>query len=398
MFATPEGRNRVRIGMLLMGNTYPPDIRIAKEAKVLLGDGHEVFLLCTDKDGKPPAEKVDGVEVRRYGRPGRIASKVSAAVNYATWRSPAWEREIARFVRENGIEALHVHDLPAVASAVAVARKAGIPVVADMHENYPAAITFWDRKGLPKLLQTPARYRAYERRILPVVDRVVAVVDEARDRIIALGAKPERVVVFTNVDEDAPADARWAPDRSTFTIAYAGGFGPHRGLETLARAFVSVRERVPNARLLLMGAGDGESALRELVVALGISDDTEFTGWIGLAEMRRRLAAASVGVVPHERNEHTDSTVPHKLFQYMAMGLPLVVTDCAPLKRIVEETGAGRVARSGDPASLAEAIVQLADENAAEEVSRRGIEAVERRYNLRVEGEHLTSMYRGLAT
>ncbi len=382
--------------MLLIGGTYPPDIRVAKEANVLLDAGHEVFLLCSAKDGRPSAEMIDDVRVTRYSRAGLVASKLSAVVNYTTWRMPAAERDIRSFVSENHLEALHVHDLPAVASAVAVGRSLGIPVVADLHENYPAAVSFWNRRGLPKLLQTPARYRRYERQILPECTRVVTVVDEARDRIIALGVSPERVSVFTNVDEDIPADVRWTPNPDTFTVAYAGGFGPHRGLETLARAFVTVRARVPYARLLLMGAGDGESALRELVTALRISDATVFTGWIGLSEMRRRLASSSVGVVPHERNEHTDSTVPHKLFQYMAMGLPLVVTDCAPLKRIVDETGSGRVAHAGDPASIAEAIIALADREAAEAASRAGVEAVARRYNLRVEGAHLTDLYAGL--
>jgi glycosyltransferase involved in cell wall biosynthesis len=225
---------------------------------------------------------------------------------------------------------------------------------------------------------------------------VITVVEEARERIISLGVDPERVSVFTNVDEDIPVDVSWRPDPGVFTVAYAGGFGPHRGLENLARAFVIVRERVENARLLLMGAGDGESSLRETVVALGISGDTEFTGWIGLDEMRRRLVASDVGVVPHERNEHTDSTVPHKLFQYMAMGLPLVVTDCAPLERIVDQTGCGRVARAGNVDSIAEAIIALSDRGAALNASRAGVEAVRTRYNLRVEGVHLTDLYAGL--
>lgn len=382
--------------MLLMGGTYPPDIRVAKEAKVLLGAGHEVFLLCSDKDKRPLSEPVEGVQVRRYRhKQGFAVSKVSAAVNYASWRSPLWEAEIADFVADTGAEVLHVHDLPAVASALAVARKRGIPVVYDMHENYPAAVDFWPRGRLAKALQTPGRYTAYERSAVTSVDRVVTVVDESSERVVSLGASPQRVTVFTNVD-DTDAAAVWAPTEP-FTVAYAGGFGPHRGIDTLVRAMPAVREQVPGARLVLMGAGKGESELRELVVALGIADAVEFTGWVDLDTMRARLAAASVGAVPHLANAHTDSTVPHKLFQYMAMGLPIMVTDCAPLARIVRETGSGTVATSGDPDSLAEAIVALADPEAARAASQAGVAAVQTRYNLRVEGEALVALYDGLA-
>jgi glycosyltransferase involved in cell wall biosynthesis len=387
----------VRIGMLLMGGTYPPDIRVAKEAKVLLGAGHEVFLLASDRDGRPAEETVEGVQVRRYrAKAGFAASKSAAAVTFATWRSPLWVRAIGDYVDANGIEALHVHDLPGVASALAVGRKRGIPVVFDMHENYAAAVGFWPRTSAARLFQTPARYRAYERDAVRSVDRVVTVVDESRDRVVALGAQPEKVVVFTNVDDVSAAPA-WKPDISAFRIAYAGGFGPHRGIDTLIRALPLVRSRVPDARLVLMGAGEGESELRELAVAQQVSTAIDFTGWVGLDEMRRRLAEASVGVVPHERSEHTETTVPHKLFQYMAMGLPLVVTDCAPLARIVRETGAGRIAVAGDPRSLADAIVELATPSAADEASAAGVRAVQTRYNLEVEGAHLTHMYAGLA-
>lgn len=382
--------------MLLMGGVFPPDIRVAKEADVLLGGGHDVFLLASDKDGRPVEENIGGLEVRRYpARAGRLESKRSALVTYATWVSPLWEREIDRFVEHNGLQALHVHDLPAVASALRVAERHKIPVVFDMHENYPAAVEFWPRGLGARLLQTPARYRSYERDAVRAADRVVTVVDESRQRVIGLGADPLRVIVFTNVD-DAEAAPKWAPAGGAFTVAYAGGFGPHRGIDSLVRAMVSVRESVPGARLVLMGAGEGESALKALAEELLPPQAVEFTGWIGLDEMRRRLASAHVGVVPHLANEHTSSTVPHKLFQYMAMGLPIVVTDCAPLARIVRETGAGRVAHAGDPQSLAREIIALADPGSAKKASQAGLRAVLERYNLKFEGERLLELYAGL--
>jgi len=60
------------------------------------------------------------------------------------------EESIDRYVLDNGLDVLHVHDLPAVASALSVARRRGIPVVYDMHENYPAAGRLLaERRGRP---------------------------------------------------------------------------------------------------------------------------------------------------------------------------------------------------------------------------------------------------------
>ena len=379
-----------------MGHQYPPDIRVDKEARVLLEAGHDVFLLASDKGSNVRAENVDGVEVRRYPKPALVRSKVSAAVSLMTFHSPVWEQEIDAFVEQTGAEALHVHDLPAVADALAVARRRGLPVVFDSHENYPAAVAQWTRAPLVRTAHSPARFAAYERRAVKGVDRILTVVDESRDRFIGMGKAPKDVFVFTNVD-DVEARRLWAPTPGEFTIAYAGGFAAHRGLESLLRALALVAERIPDARLILMGSGPSESSLRELAVALKVAHRVEFTGWIELDEMRARLASSSVGVVPHVRSPHTDSTIPHKLFQYMAMGLPVVVTDCAPLARIVSETGAGTVAKSEDPVSLAEAIITLADPETASAASDAGVRAVAERYNLEVEGRSLVALYAGLS-
>ncbi len=385
--------------MLLMGGTYPPDIRVEKEAKILSAAGHEVFLLTSDKDGRPTQEQIGPIAVRRYpARAGFVASKLSALATLTTWRSPLWESAIARYVHDESIEALHVHDLPAVASALAVGRRLGIPVAYDMHENYPAAVGYWNRTTAARLFQTPARYRAYERHAVNGVDRVVAVVDESLERIVGtLGVKPENVFIFGNVD-DVDEALDWAPaPGAPFTVAYAGGFGPHRGIDTLIRALPVLRETVPDARLLLMGAGNGEGELHALAESLGLTDAIEWTGWIDGESMRKRLVTVSVGTVPHLRNDHTDSTVPHKFFQYMAMGLPVMVCDCAPLARIVRETGAGTVARAGDPVDIARALAELVDEPTAHAASVAGKRAVAERYNLTTEGRNLAAMYEGLS-
>jgi glycosyltransferase involved in cell wall biosynthesis len=379
--------------MLLMGGTYPPDIRVEKEARVLAEAGHEVFLLTSNKDGRPAEESLPPLEVRRYGhRMPWARSKAEAAVNLATWRNMGWKRAITDFVRAEGIDALHVHDLPAVKVGVEVARGAGIPVVFDMHENYPAAVNFWQRSTAARIAQTPERYRDYERWAVAAVDRVVCVVDEAAERARELGAPADSVVVFGNVD-DCTAGGTWKGTDHPLAITYAGGFGPHRGIDTLVRAFAKVHVHTPDARLVLMGSGDGESELRELVVAHGLRGCVEFTGWVDDTTMRVNLAKATIGVVPHAKNEHTDSTVPHKLFQYMCIGLPVVATNCAPLERIVQETGAGRVAIAGDDNSLAEAILELAEPAVAQAASEAGRVAVAERYSLAHEGSVLAGMY-----
>ena len=112
--------------------------------------------------------------------------------------------------------------------------------------------------------------------------------------------------------------------------------------------------------------------------------------------MRDRLSRVSVGTATFTRSAHTDTMLPHKLFQYMAMGLPVVVTDCKPVERFVTETGAGEVAKSGDPSSLAQALARMADPERAAAASEAGKRAVRQQYNLDIEGKQLVALYDGL--
>jgi glycosyltransferase involved in cell wall biosynthesis len=106
-----------------------------------------------------------------------------------------------------------------------------------------------------------------------------------------------------------------------------------------------------------------------------------FTGRLPNDAALRAVAQADVGVVPHLANESWNTTVPNKLFDYMAAGVAVVTSDAAPCRRIVMETGSGTVYKSGDPADLARAIEALMSETARAACGRAGRAAVLDRYN-----------------
>lgn len=383
----------MRIGMLLIGGVFPPDIRVRKEAGLLMRAGHEVHLLTTDRDGRAPLEDVDGVTVHRYAsRAPWLASKLSAVVSLLTWEHPVVRREIERYVDEVRPDVIHCHDLAAVHTAIGVARRRGLPVVYDMHENYADAIRNWKRRPAARLFQTPARYERYERWALTHADAAVTVSDEMAVRARGLGAAADRLVVFGNVD-DYDGSLMWAGPSDRFMVAYAGGFGAHRGIDVLIEAFARVQEADASARLVIMGRGPGEADLRALAERLLPAEAYEFTGWVDNDEMRARLAASSVGVVPFRRVVQTESAAPHKLFQYMSMGLPMVVTDCAGLRRVAEEGGGGLVARADDPVDLAGRLLEVRDPAVARRLSAAGIEATRTLYSIEEVGRGLLGLY-----
>lgn len=403
----------MNVCMLLRGS-FPPDVRVRKEATALLEAGHDVRLLCPAAD-RPSAERVDGIDVRRLGDVeayDTIRGLARAGRFLVTGRHPGWEQALRTTLDAWPVDVVHVHDLPLVGTALAVHDDVdGPPVVADLHERYPAASRQWrgprsaidptDVEAiLTRALFPVRRLERFERQAVRRADATLAVVEEARQHYVACGADPGDVHVVSNtVDlerfDASSTDPPAVPDGPL--LSYVGTLsGRHRGLETAIDAMAHLDDR--DAHLLLVGAGSHEATLRECVDDRGLADRVTFTGWVEFDRVPAYMAASDVGLVPHRDTPHTATTVPHKLFQYMAAETPVVCSDVRPLARILGETGAGTCFAAGDPAALADAVASLLDDpSRSAACGRRGRAAVECEYNWARDADRLRDVYAGLA-
>ena len=174
MWPLHDGKTAVRIGMVLKGKIPPADIRVEKEAMTLMSEGHEVHLLLERGAGDKEIENVGGIDFFRGIKMGRVRETWHRYTFSFTFRDPMWRNAIRDFAISRRIEVLHVHDLPLVGEAVAVADELGIPVVADMHENYPGGLQVWyTSRFKKKTIYNFKRWARYEREILGRADAVV---------------------------------------------------------------------------------------------------------------------------------------------------------------------------------------------------------------------------------
>lgn len=394
----------MRIGMIL-DKPFPPDPRVANEARSLVRAGHEVVLLCLRFDDTTPREEVwEGVRLRRVRMGRGFYKKASALALSAPFYFDAWRRALRTFASDERLDALHVHDLPLLRVGLEAARGARIPLVADLHENYPAAVAgyAYANRFPGRLLISPARWRRYEEQWLAQADRIIVVVEEAAERLRDAGIPGARVSVVSNtvdVDEfegfprDAALEARIS---AHFSAVYLGGFDRHRGLDTALAATKLLSRDDPEFRLILVGDGATRSELETESRRLGLIDRVSFEGYQSFARFPSYVAGARVALIPHRRSEHTDTTIPHKLFHYMLLERPVVASDCRPLERILRETQAGSVFRSGSPEDLARAISVYRDPTLAAETGRRGRRAVIERFNWERSAATLLELYAGL--
>jgi len=380
----------MKIGMILERDfpTTPPDIRVEKEAQSLIRGGHQVELLSLKIRSTKNQERINEVKVFRVPIDMHCIRdwNASSVEQYFHSENSPWVDATTKFISDRKIDVLHVHDLPLVWSAAHSAARKGIPVVFDMHEIYPPMVQFmrpktqngWD----------PAKWVAeYEAECLEMVDKIIVVVDESKKRLLTKGIPEDRIAVVMNTEDIKNMKSHrhnrtWCQNlKDRFLVTYVGTFGEIRGLDTLLYAVKSLENEIP-IHLLLVGGAYNQPELERIAKEENIEDRVTITGWVDFKEIPNYVSMSDVCVVPHVKNEFTDATIPHKLFQYMLLGKPVIVSNAAPLKRIVEDCSCGLVFPAGDIGSLSSAILDLAvSEEKRERMGQNGLRVAFTNYN-----------------
>jgi glycosyltransferase involved in cell wall biosynthesis len=257
----------------------------------------------------------------------------------------------------------------------------------------------WDYQGFSIvnfLVRNPSIIRTVERVSVRQCDHVVAVVEESRTRLMSLGVDPARISLVINTPTsarlvDSPRVSGVGVSRGprSLTILYLGLLEWARGIETAIRAIPLVRKRLPQVKLVIVGSGRHEAHFKQVVAQLELQDSVQFLGWLDYTKAIEVIKECDIGLVPHHATESWNTTIPNKLFDYMSMGKPVIVSNAKPTERIVREESCGLVFEDQNAEDLSRVILELQHESVREEMGRNGREAVATKYNWAVDEERL---------
>ena len=392
----------MKIGVVFDGD-YPWDVRVWKVASSLMDRGHETHLVCRNLARRPEEEALDGLRIHRLR--SLSGAKLNALTTFPAFLNPVWIGRIAEVVRAHGIEVIIVRDLPLALAAVAVGGRYGVPVILDMAENYPAMlrdVQQFERFRLQNVVvRNPLLARIVERIATRLVDHVVVVIEEARDRLIRARVPADRISIVRNTPkvELATFPAAWgtpACDTTKLTAVFVGGLEPMRGLEAALGMFAAAMSRVPELRLTIIGDGRWRCDLEAQAGALGVGDYVTFAGRRDYQRALFEVERADIGLIPHRVTAHTNSTIPNKLFEYMLLGKPVLATAMAPVRRLLEEARCGMVYQTREEG--VEALVRLRDKTVRRRLGENGRRAVLERYRWDHDGATLVAALERLAT
>lgn len=210
---------------------------------------------------------------------------------------------------------------------------------------------------------------------------IVAVSNGIAGEVARLYGRTDSVVIANGVD-----CTRFVPcDRTTTLhelgldpdcryICFVGNLAPWQGLGPLIEAMAMVVMQCRDARLLIVGAGDEEAALRKKVRDFGVEKECLFIGSVPNSRVPAFISAATVCVAPFERrrNEKTGLS-PLKLYEYMACARAIVTTLIPGVDEIIRDSEGGVLVPPDDPAALAGAMVErLSDPQGSDAIGNKG--------------------------
>src|SRR6218665_1493401 len=262
---------------------------------------------------------------------------------------------------------IHAHSpvLNAVA-AIKVGRALGIPVVYEVR-------AFWEDAAVDHgtTREGSLRYRltrAMETRALKQVDHVFTICEGLRADIVARGIPAAKVTVIPNAVDIENFEPGGQPDAALkaqlglsgcTVLGFIGSFYAYEGLDLLMDALPTLLAQRPDVRVLLVGGGPQDEALKAQALRLGVADKVVFTGRVPHSEVNRYYDLVDVLVYPRHSMRLTELVTPLKPLEAMAQGRVLVASDVGGHRELIQDGKTGVLFKAGSAQALADATQRM---------------------------------------
>ena len=356
----------MRIGMIL-DYTFPPDPRVENEAQALIDSSHDVFLFCLKYGNEPKEENIQGIEVRRY-KSNKLEYKLSALAYTVPLYTNLMADKITHFLDNNKIEALHIHDIKIAGAVFKSNKKKSLPTVLDLHDNMPEVMKLYPHlnKFPGKYIIKPSVWKKREAEFIEKSDKVITVSPEFIEEIKGRGTieKDKLVLVPNTVRESFYKEAEIDSNilnryKDNLVILYLGDTHLRGGLQTAILAIKELSKSIPTIKLVIVGTNSTDVILKKQVVDLSIQEFVDFEGWQNVKLFPSYIESSSICISPLHRNIQHDVAYANKIFQYMSLGKPLLVSDAIAQKKLINKIGSGLVHKAEDSKDFENKVLEL---------------------------------------
>ncbi len=388
-----------RAGMVVF-SSYPADPRPRRAAEALLKEGMSIDLICEAEDKLPRKERVGNLEITRIPIRHFRGGVVSYAYQYASFI--AWSAAIlARRMPRRRYDLVYVHNMPDILVLSALLPKLfGAKVILDQHDPMPELMT--TIFGMTDNSIPVRVIRLLEKWSIGRADLVITVNEACRKIFSERSCRAEKIAVIMNCPDPeifpsrVPESYSLPAPEAPFVVMYHGSLVERNGLDLAVDAVARIVETVPNLELRVYGRSTPYlEQVMQNVNRLGLDKYVRYLGPRQLEQLPKEIECCDVGVIPNHRNTFTDINTPTRIFEYLALGKPVIAPGTKGIRDYFGDESLFFF-ESGDAADLARAITLVAlHRDEARHVAKRG-QAVYLQHSWVNEKESLVNLVAGL--
>ncbi len=342
--------------------------------QALRAEGHDVFVLAANVGDESPAS----FQVREVPFAGALPTLYEALQQEDLCQGTRLAKDLRNLLYASTLElqgrlmleefrpdVIYERHCLFNTAGLALAHHFDVPLMLEV--NAPLMFEQQKMRGLA----LPLVARAAERLVLAGADQVVVVSQALCTYVADFGVPPDRMSVIPNAaDPDVFGPAvGLSPIRQQlgwhdqFVIGFVGSMKPWHGVETLLQMLQLLGGRDSAFRLLLVGAGPHLTDLRHQAEQLGLGDAVHMTGAVPHDAVPDLLRAMDLTVAAYAADAEAYFS-PVKLFEYMAMALPVVAARVGQACEVIEEGRTGWLYTAGDANELADVIRRISADRA----------------------------------
>jgi glycosyltransferase involved in cell wall biosynthesis len=182
-----------------------------------------------------------------------------------------------------------------------------------------------------------------------------------------------------------------------FVLLYIGDTGIRRGLKTAIKATALLKNKIDTLKLVIVGKNSSDPVLKKLVKDLQIESYVDFLGWKDQSLFQSYILASDICISPLHRNLHHDTTYANKIFQYMSLAKPILVSDAIAQQKLVDKVNAGLVHKERDVKDFTHKILALYNSKPLRiELGAKGKEFVQNEFSWEETSKKLINLYDNL--
>jgi glycosyltransferase involved in cell wall biosynthesis len=322
---------------VLVTNDLVTDQRVHKVCESLTSFGYEVELIGRKLKGAPP------LGFRTYK-----TKRLRMLFNQRVWFYAEYNIRIAVLLFFKRSNAYLANDLDTLPAAWLVSVLKGVKLFYDSHEYFTE---------VPELISRPKVrmiWRKIEAFILPRLKKSYTVspsIAAAYKKLYGIEMK-----VVCNYPYYFKGNLQCAEDKVQKVVFYQGVLNIDRGLEEAILAM----EYMKGVILRIAGDGDVAAELKQLVKEKGLANKVEFLGRVPLEELQKETMKADVGISLEKMNGlNYTYALPNKLFDYIQLGIPVLVSPLPEVERILTEFEVGLTISNYEPKHIAAQLTAL---------------------------------------